>query len=39
MLLPKKSQKLPKGEKELALKTYQSYEQRIKEKNYYEEKK
>lgn len=35
----KKSQKLPKGEKELALKAYQSYEQRIKEKNYYEEKK
>ena len=33
----KKSQKLPKGEKDLALKAYQSYEKRIKEEDYYEE--
>lgn len=33
----KKTQKLPQGEKELALKAYQSYEKRIKEKTYYEE--
>ncbi len=31
-----KSQKLPKGEKGLALKAYQSYEKRIKEWTYYE---
>ena len=30
-------QKLPQGEKELALKAFQSYEKRIKEGNYYEE--
>lgn len=35
----KKSQKLPQGEKELALKAYQSYEKRIKEGIYYEEEK
>jgi phage-related protein len=34
----KKTQKLPQGEKELALKAYQSYEKRIKEGTYYEEK-
>jgi phage-related protein len=34
----KKTQKLPQGEKELALKAYQSYEKRIKEETYYEEK-
>jgi len=33
----KKTQKLPQGEKELALKAHQSYEKRIKEKTYYEE--
>lgn len=33
----KKTQKLPQGEKELALKAYQSYEKRIKEGIYYEE--
>lgn len=33
----KKSQKLPRGEKELALKAYHSYEKRIKEDTYYEE--
>jgi len=33
----KKTQKLPQGEKELALKAYQSYEKRIKEGTYYEE--
>ena len=33
----KKTQKLPQGEKELALKAHQSYEKRIKEKIYYEE--
>ncbi len=32
----KKSQKMPKGEKELAVKAYQSYEKRIKEGTYYE---
>jgi phage-related protein len=35
----KKSQKLPQEEKELALKAFQSYEKRIKEGIYYEEKK
>lgn len=34
----KKAQKLPRGEKELALKAYQSYEKRIKEGTYYEKK-
>lgn len=34
----KKTQKLPQGEKELALKAFQSYEKRIKEGTYYEEK-
>jgi phage-related protein len=33
----KKTQKLPQGEKELALKAYQSYEKRIKKGIYYEE--
>ena len=33
----KKSQKLPRGEKELALKAYQSYESRVKVGLYYEE--
>ncbi len=33
----KKTQKLPPGEKELALKAYQSYEKRVKEGTYYEE--
>jgi len=32
----KKTQKLPHGEKELALKAYQSYEERIEEGTYYE---
>lgn len=32
----KKTQKLPRGEKEVALKAYQSYEKRIKEEIYYE---
>jgi phage-related protein len=32
----KKSQKMPKGEKELAVKAKQSYEKRIKEGTYYE---
>ena len=35
----KKKQKLPQEEKELALKAFQSYEKRIKEGIYYEEKK
>jgi hypothetical protein len=34
----KKSQKLPSNEKEQALKAYASYEERIKEGIYYEEK-
>lgn len=34
----KKIQKLPRAEKEFALKAHQSYEKRIKEKTYYEEK-
>ena len=34
----KKTQKLPQSEKDLALKAYQSYEKRIKEGSYYEEK-
>jgi phage-related protein len=34
----KKTQKLPHSEKEQALKAYQSYEKRIKEGTYYEEK-
>lgn len=34
----KKTQKIPQGEKGLALKAYQSYEKRIKEESYYEEK-
>ncbi|HSW72053.1 MAG TPA: type II toxin-antitoxin system RelE/ParE family toxin [Chlamydiales bacterium] len=34
----KKTQKLPQGEKEIALKAFQSYEKRIKEGTYYEEK-
>ncbi len=34
----KKAQKLPRGEKELALKAYYSYEKRVKEETYYEEK-
>ena len=33
----KKSPKLPQGEKEIALKAFQSYEKRIKEATYYEE--
>ena len=33
----KKTQKLPQGEKDLALNAYQSYERRIKEGSYYEE--
>lgn len=33
----KKTPKFPRGEKELALKAYQSYEKRIKEETYYEE--
>jgi hypothetical protein len=33
----KKSQKLPQGEKEVALKAFQSYEKRMKEDTYYEE--
>jgi phage-related protein len=32
----KKTQKLPQGEKDRALKAYQSYEKRVKEGNYYE---
>ena len=35
----KKSQKLPQGEKELALKAHQSYEKRVKEGIYYERRK
>lgn len=34
----KKTQELPQGEKELALKAYLGYEKRIKEETYYEEK-
>jgi len=33
----KKTQELPQGEKELALKAYRCYEKRIKEETYYEE--
>lgn len=33
----KKTQELPSGEKELALKAFRSYEKRIKEETYYEE--
>ena len=32
----KKSQKLPKSEKERAVKAYESYEKRVKEESYYE---
>jgi phage-related protein len=35
----KKTQKLPNGEKDLAIKAYQSYEKRVKEGSYYEEEK
>jgi hypothetical protein len=34
----KKTQKLPNNEKEFAINAYQSYEKRIKERTYYEEK-
>lgn len=34
----KKTQKLPQNEKERALKAYQSYKKRVKEREYYEEK-
>lgn len=34
----KKTQKLPEREKELAIKAYESYEKRVKERSYYEEK-
>ena len=33
----KRTQKLPQGEKELALKAYHNYEKRIKAETYYEE--